>query len=372
MVGYPCDLTFDYSELIRFFRYSVNNLGDAFASSTYELSTKDFERDVLTAFSRWTHLPEQSLWGYVTNGGTEGNTHGLLLAREACANGVVFYSADTHYSVPKAIRLLNLPAVQVKSQPDGRIDLADLRRKVANHRWGTPILLANIGTTMKGAIDDVPGMRQVMEDVGRRKHYIHADAAFSGMILPFVDDPEPWDFAAGIDSLSISGHKLIGSPIPCGVLLARRGLPQAGRVIEYVATTDTTLSGSRNGLTPLILWYALRSLGEAGLRRRVEYGLDLADYLIDGLEARGVRAWRHRNSLTVVFDRPGDEVARKWQIPVHGDVAHVCTLSHITREQLDVLIDDLTADVGAPHQEFESTVFFRAAETRSEKQRIGG
>jgi histidine decarboxylase len=246
-VGYPCDLTFDYSKLFRFFKYAINNVGDAFVSSTYELNTKDFERDVLAAFGRWTRIPEKSLWGYVTNGGTEGNTHGLLLAREACPNGVVYYSEVTHYSVPKAARLLNLPAIKVKSQSDGCIDLDDLRQKVQSHRWGTAILVANIGTTMKGAIDDIPGMQQVMKDLGKKQHYIHADAAFSGMILPFVDDPEPWNFAAGVDSISISGHKLIGSPIPCGVLLARKCAMKSGRVIEYVATADTTLSGSRNG-----------------------------------------------------------------------------------------------------------------------------
>src|SRR5262249_61709786 len=59
---------------------------------------------------------------------------------------------------------------------------------------------------------------------------------------------------------------------------------------------------------------------------------------------RGVHAWRHRHSLTVVFPRPSEALARKWQIPVHGDIAHVCLLSHITREQLDALIDELAAD----------------------------
>ena len=33
------------------------------------------------------------------------------------------------------------------------------------------------------------------------------------MILPFVDDPQPFGFDSGIDSIAISGHKLIGSPI---------------------------------------------------------------------------------------------------------------------------------------------------------------
>jgi histidine decarboxylase len=76
----------------------------------------------------------------------------------------------------------------------------------------------------------------------------------------------------------------------------------------------------------------------------VQEGFALADYLIDRLGSHGIHAWRHRNSLTVVFERPTADVAQKWQIPVYGDIAHVCTLSHITREQLDDLIDDLVVD----------------------------
>jgi len=362
-LGYPCNLAFDYTPLFRFLRYSINNVGDPFAPSCYEINTKEFERDVLKYFAFLTHGPTDATWGYVTNGGTEGNLYGAFLARELCPDGIVFYSEDTHYSIHKILRLLNLRGVLVQSQPDGCIDLDDLRRKLEAHvgpvanlldrqtcrkpapQGGTPILFANIGTTMKGAVDDVPGMRRVAAEAGFPEAYVHADAALSGMILPFVEDPPAWDFAAGVDSINISGHKMIGSPIPCGVVLTRKEhVGSIGRPIEYVGTLDTTIPGSRNGITPLFLWYALRTVGFDGLRRGVQAGFAIADYLITRLHEHGHAAWRHGHSLTVVIEKPAPSVARKWQLAVHGEIAHVTTMPHVTREQIDRLVEDLVGD----------------------------
>ena len=61
-----------------------------------------------------------------------------------------------------------------------------------------------------------------MNDLAVSNSYIHADAALSGMILPFVDDPQPYGFDSGFDSVSVSGHKMIGAPLPCGVALTRK------------------------------------------------------------------------------------------------------------------------------------------------------
>ena len=82
--------------------------------------------------------------------------------------------------------------------------------------------MANVGTTMRGAVDDIPRIRDILREQTVTNHYIHADAALSGMILPFVKNPQPYGFDAGVDSISVSGHKLIGAPLPCGVVLTRR------------------------------------------------------------------------------------------------------------------------------------------------------
>jgi histidine decarboxylase len=306
------------------------------------LNTHSFEREVLDVFQKLTHIPEDEAWGYVSCGGTEGNMYGIYLGRELFPEGLVYYSEDTHYSVNKILRCLHVRNIMIKSQPDGRMDLEDLRETIKIHRDVPPIIFANVGTTMKGAIDDLDGIREILDELAIHQHYIHADAALSGMILPFVDDPQPWDFAAGVDSMSISGHKLIGSPIPCGVVLAKRAyVDRIARSIEYVGTMDTTILGSRNAISPLFLWYAFHTIGLDGYRQRVQYCIDTADYAIERLSSVGRRAWRHRNSVTVVMDRPSAEVISRWQLAVLGPIAHVITMPHVTRGQIDRLVADI-------------------------------
>jgi histidine decarboxylase len=135
---------------------------------------------------------------------------------------------------------------------------------------------------------------------------------------------------------------MIGSPIPCGAALARRqNVERIARHIEYVGTLDTTLSGSRNAIAPLFLWYAFRTVGVAGFRRNIERCLETADYAIERLNRAGRHAWRHKNSITVVFDRPAIEVASKWQIAVHGKIGHLITMPHVTREHIDRFVEDI-------------------------------
>jgi histidine decarboxylase len=344
-VGYPVSAVFDYTPLYRFLRLPLNNVGDPFVPSNYHLNTHDMEREVLEIFRKLMQAPADDFWGYCTAGGTEGNLYGIYLGREHCPEGMVYYSEDTHYSVSKILRALHVRSIMIKSLPDGRIDPEDLRETIKIHRDVPPIIFANIGTTMKGAVDDLVGIRGILQDLAIPRHYIHADAALAGMILPFVDDPQPFNFAAGVDSIAISGHKMIGAPFPCGIALAKRKLVERiARSIEYVGTMDTTIAGSRNALGPLFLWYAFRTVGLSGFRERVRECLDVAEHAVNRLSAAGRGAWRHKNSITVVFARPSDAVVRRWQLAPYQDFAHIITMPHVTRELVDRLTEDIERD----------------------------
>ena len=269
-VGYPTNQNFDYSPLIPFLKYSINNVGDPFHQTNYWANTHEFEREVILHFAQLTGLEPDNAWGYVTSGGTEGNMYGLYLARELHPDGMLYFSEEAHYSILKNARVLNMPHTTIKRQHDGEIDYDDLRDMLTVHQDRPAIILATIGTTMRGAVDDIPTIRQIIDELGIEEHYIHADAAFSGMILPYVDDPQPFGFDAGINSISISGHKLIGAPLPCGVVVTRKHLVETlGRAVELIGVNDTTLSGSRNALTPLMLWYAINRYGEDVWRETV-------------------------------------------------------------------------------------------------------
>ena len=58
--------------------------------------------------------------------------------------------------------------------------------------------------------------------------YIHCDGALAGMLLPFHYQTNTRSheyhisFKHGIDSISVSGHKMLGCPMPCGVVITRK------------------------------------------------------------------------------------------------------------------------------------------------------
>ena len=345
-VGYPTNQTFDYSPLYPFLGYSLNNVGDPLHESNYWANTHEIERDVIDYFARLMHIEPNEAWGYVTSGGTEGNMYGLYLARELFPNAMFYFSEDTHYSVLKNVRVLNARYIMIKRQENGEIDYRDLYEMINVNRDVPAVIMANVGTTMRGAVDDIGHIKQILRDLAVTSSYIHADAALSGMILPFVPEPQAYGFDAGIDSISISGHKLLGAPLPCGVVLTRRAyVERVGRAIEYVGVHDTTLSGSRSGFAPLMLWYALASHGDNGIRKLVDGMLDTAEYAVQQFNAHGIEAWRHRNSITVVFPKPEPGVFRKWQIAPEGREAHIITMPHVTRSMIDELVDDCTASM---------------------------
>ena len=343
-IGYPTSRQFDYSPLYPFLEYSVNNVGDPFHESNYWENTHEIEREVIGRFARLMRIDPKDAWGYVTSGGTEGNMYGLYLARELFPNAMFYFSEDTHYSVLKNVRVLNARYIMIKRQENGEIDYHDLYDMINVNRDVPAVIMANIGTTMRGAVDDIELIKGILRDLAVTSSYIHADAALSGMILPFVAEPQAFGFDAGIDSISVSGHKLLGAPLPCGVVLTRREyVERVGRAIEYVGVHDTTLSGSRSAFAPLMLWYALTKYGETGIRGLVEGMLDTAEYAVQQFNDRGIPAWRNRNSVTVVIPKPPPEVFRKWQIAPEGREAHIITMPHVTRSMIDELVDDCAA-----------------------------
>jgi histidine decarboxylase len=89
-----------------------------------------------------------------------------------------------------------------------------------------------------------------------------------------------------------------------------------------------------------MMWYALASNGEDGFRKLVTGMLDTAEYAVTLFNQHGIPAWRHRNSVTVVFPRPSPEVLAKWQMAPEALEAHIITMPHVTRQMVDELVED--------------------------------
>ncbi|QNK61306.1 histidine decarboxylase [Pedobacter sp. PAMC26386] len=342
MLGYPVSKDFDYTELAKFLNFPINNLGDPFVASTYNVGTREMEKEVLEFFAELFRAPVNNWWGYVTNGGSEGNLYGLYLAREIHPKGMVYFSQATHYSVQKNLHLLNMPNIVIRTQSTGEIDYDDLRDTIKMNRHMPVIIFANIGTTMTEARDDVSKIRAILQDLAIQHYYIHADGALSGSYSAFIEPRPAFDFSDGADSIAISGHKFIGSPIPCGVVVVKKNnRDRIARSVSYTGSMDTTITGSRNGHTPLFLWYMIKSLGLEGFKKRALHSLEVAAYAEMRLKEIGINAWRNPDSITVNLPEPAAQVRIKWQLALENGWCHIICMPNVTKNQIDQLVGEI-------------------------------
>ncbi|MDR3694158.1 histidine decarboxylase [Mucilaginibacter sp.] len=338
-MGYPVSKDFDFSELLPFINYPLNNVGDPFIPSTYTVGSREQEKEVIGFFAELFRAEEDNWWGYVTNGGSEGNLYGLYLARELYPKAIVYYSEATHYSVQKNLHLLNMPNITIRSQESGEIDYDDLEKTISINRQVPVILLANIGTTMTEARDDVGKMKAIFKRLAIQHHYIHVDGALAGSYAAFIEPRPAFDFADGADSIAISGHKFFGTLIPCGMVIAKKNhRDRIARSIDYIGTMDTTISGSRNGHTPLFLWYVIKKLGIEGLRARTKKCLDVAAYAEKVLREVEPAVWRNPSALTVNIPKPGKALIAKWQLASGADWAHIICMPGMDKAQIDAFV----------------------------------
>ncbi|MEV0678849.1 hypothetical protein AB0I60_20255 [Actinosynnema sp. NPDC050436] len=297
----------------------------------------------------------------------------------------------------------------------GEIDVDKLEALVRffAERGHPVLLLLNFGTTFKGAYDNVEKVaarlvplfrehglleREIEFEPGhtdrRRGFWVHVDGALGAGIMPFLryaaeEDPRSelavalrreikgkvpeFDFGLrveGVDvvgSVVMSGHKWAGSPFPCGVFMTKNKFRvEPSATPAYTGSPDTTFAGSRNGLSPLVLWnhLAAKSVREhaadavRALRttrylesslRELEDRLDREDRLPEG----GLHVDRSPMALTVRFRRPSDRVVAKWSLSCQpmrtnaGELrhyAHVFAMPSVTEEKVDLFIEDLFAE----------------------------
>jgi histidine decarboxylase len=361
VLGFPGNLAFDLDapEVSALLSVFANNVGDPQSNDSSNVSAKAFERQVLTFFAELAGTGPEEVYGYITSGGSESNLHALHTARSGLPDATVYLSAAAHESVLRAAEVLRMPAVVVPTRDtDDSMDPKALH-ELASRRRGGAVVVATIGTTMVGDVDDVPALRRAAAVAGLV--HVHADAALAGMVLPFAAQPSPaWSFAAGADSVAISGHKMLGLPMAASVVLERAELVRDRPGGQYTGARNRTMGTSRSGLVAAVMWYRLRTLGLDGLHSQVEQALAGAAYAAGRLTAAGLRVRWKAHSPIVAFTLPGPaadfaEVLSRWHLPVEartdGVLTHVITMPHVTRTAIDSLVADLAAVGGTGRSE---------------------
>lgn len=341
VLGFPGNLAFALEDLAPLLNVFVNHVGDPYCPDASNIGAKGYEVAVLEYFAHIAGALPSEVYGYVASSSSEALLHGLATARRRLPDACVYASDQAHYSVRRACELLRMELVTVASLPDGQTDPEDLRLQVLQQRRGRggAVVVAACGTTMRGAVDDIEVLRAAAEPAG--EVYVHVDAAGGGLIAAHTRPEPAWSLAHGADSLNISGHKVLGLPVPAGISLVRRGLLPVQDVGEYIGASDHTLACSRSGLASLLLWARLRSLGRTGMAALIGRCQDVAAYAVDRLQQVGADPGRVPGSLTVTFTRPPAWVADKWHLACAGPLAHLVTVGHVTYAAVDALAADL-------------------------------
>jgi aromatic-L-amino-acid decarboxylase len=233
--------------------------------------------------------------GILTSGGSLSSLSAVVTARherlgETFQDGVLYFSEETHYCVPKAARLAGFPRASLRALPtDARsrlqpLALAEAIREDRARGLRPFMVVANVGTTNTGAIDPLPQLLDVARQHGL---WVHADAAYGGF---FRLASAGFPLLAGIeecDSITLDPHKGLFLPYGLGALLVRDGNALANVHREGASyVQDVTRDGSLGfaDLSPelsrdfrgLRLWLPLMLHGLGAFREQLDEKLALA------------------------------------------------------------------------------------------------
>lgn len=262
------------------------------------------EQRLLKEVCGWIGFGEGSD-GVFTPGGTTSNLQAMLLARGAATLKTsvsldvlrVYTTANTHFSIAKALHVLGLPPSAVVTVPtlaDGSMCAYSLTVAIAADCAAglQPMaVIATAGTTDRGAIDPIADIAAVCEayDV-----WLHVDAAIGGILLA-SDLTRP--VLAGVSrasSVTLDFHKTFFVPVGCSALIVSdaRHFAHSAWHADYLNpassplpnSVDKTLQTTRR-FDALTLWASLRQHGAEAIVESFRECLRRAQWAYDEVDA---------------------------------------------------------------------------------------
>jgi glutamate/tyrosine decarboxylase-like PLP-dependent enzyme len=380
LLGFPVNMNTPSEEFFAWRRrlnksgvgeFAYNNVGDPFRESPIPYNTHDLERAVALKFGQLYGFDPHNIWGFLSNSGTDSNMHGMYIGRTilAARNRIFprcYFTREAHYSIQILRDLLGLETVLVATTPDGAMDAEDLARKLAENAERPALVVATVGTTFKGAVDDVDCIQEALRGYSS---YLHVDAALFGGYLPHtafskavLQQGPNGPASKRYDSIAVSCHKFFGFPAPAGIFVTTRANFDEFHEYyskvhgpEYIGHVPGTITCSRDSVKPAEFYYFTTASSLARQADDARLILGNAKYLFDQMRSRlphlaPVRA--NELSNTIYFRRPDDAIKKKYslaamKITVNGkeeDYAHVVVMPHASRKVLDNFLTDLDAD----------------------------
>ena len=331
------------------------NVADPYKEEWDMLNSDEFERESLDFYAEKFGF-KNGHWGVISNGGTDGNMHGVYFGRKYLESKtkippVLYVSEEAHYSVKKLGDVLNIETKTISARKSGQMDTEDFRVKLDSSR---PALVAiAIGGTFKGAIDDQREIGKILNEKNPPAVYRHLDAALFGGYLPFLEDPSAAEIVdsstMGFDSIAISGHKFLSLNEPAGLFICKPEVHESVKFspVPYLNGDVPTVSCSRSGFDALKFYWMIKSTGEEGFKVQSKQMLDTAKFLQSALVKRGVGAKRNPYSNTVYFPRPSDKIVRKYALAcntdaIEGNLSHIVVMQYFTKDFAEKLADEIS------------------------------
>lgn len=336
---------------------NLNNAGDPFTDTPWEVSSQVFEREVIEYFAPLYDFDRGNFWGLVTHSGSDGNNHGIYfgancLKHQTGLEPILYVSDEAHYSNMRLAHLQNLETRLVRSDDMGRMMADDLERQLDTSR--PALVVYAMGSTFKGAIDDMPTLNAVL---ARHKElpavYRHVDAALFGGYMPFTDHRRMVSSKEmGFESIAVSGHKFFGIDAPSGLFICTRQVydSQDNFNIPYLNKNMRMINCSRDPIQPLKFWWIVQRVGAEEWSRQANRILELTAYLKGQLDRICHPAWVGKYSNTVFMRCPSQQLAHRYQLAQNDDarfggrLAHVVVMQHFTRENIDDFVAALQQD----------------------------
>lgn len=288
--------------------------------------------------------------GGIVNGGTEANITALWLARKLTGKKQVIYPESVHFSINKAVDLLGLKPVPVPVDSNYCMDVEQVKKHI---NPDTAAVIAVAGSTELGVIDPVEEIAELTGD----NIFMHVDAAFGGMVIPFLKQlgysMPAFDFEIGtVDSVAVDPHKMGLATHPAGALLIRdkKLLEKIAVDTPYLTMTQqAALAGTRNSAAVASAFAVMSHLGREGYCEIVKRCMDVTGYFKDRLEEHGFELAIEpvMNIINIIVPDPAklevELAAIDWWVSKSRNppALRFVVMPHVTKNVVDNLIPDL-------------------------------
>jgi tyrosine decarboxylase/aspartate 1-decarboxylase len=323
-----------------------SNLGD---SGLFPGSLQ-IEKEVVHELA--TLLQGENAAGFVVSGGTEANLMALLAARNMAKvdEPEVVLSKSVHFSFTKICNLLSLKPVYARLDNSFRVDTSEVESCISKN---TIAIVGTAGTAELGAVDPIDKLSEIAL---RHNVYLHVDAAFGGLIIPFLPNPKPtFNFSLqGVKSITVDPHKMGMVAIPAGGILFKNA-----KTLEFIKTqtpylTDKvqyTFVGTRTGAAAASAWAVFKALGMEGFQKIVGTCIKNTKLLAEGVEKAGFKLIIEP-TLNLVAFRSGNTKGlaeslwtKGWfvsYVPRH-DCIRIVVMPHVKSKHIHEFLQDLVA-----------------------------